>query len=307
MDFYIWNKQDSLMGVSANVLLNSRLDFLYDTVLVIYRNNDKENIVMVESASSLKETYDIETDDPMQIGFIVCVVLTQEENETKAFKELEKDRPKEEDSYDPIDKYAKLISDMLMQTKEDDLTPPIADVPLKGSYEDPYCIVTDLSDIDSSVEDKKLTVSIHHAFVSETSDVTELRCLEQATEELKLLSDEIEKHINNDDMDAVEKALSKFEKAKLDILDSCDITLRIEANAIYHYDTAIIIDCVNGQSIIIDKAVFSSIKSNALEYEKHRIDSNEKYKVHYKTVDIELDECCNELRERNNTVFIVSI
>ena len=35
MNFYIWNKKDSIMGLSAQTLFASRPDFKYDDVIVI--------------------------------------------------------------------------------------------------------------------------------------------------------------------------------------------------------------------------------------------------------------------------------
>jgi hypothetical protein len=49
------------------------------------------------------------------------------------------------------------------------------------------------------------------------------------------------------------------------------------------------------------------MRTNSIEYEKRKEGSDEKYRVHYKTVNIVLDECFNELVERNNTAFIVAV
>ena len=82
MEFFIWNKKDSVMGLSANVLLNSRVDFMHDDVIVIHKKGDKRNVVMMETAGSLRETYDIESKDANVIGFVVSVILAQEDMKT---------------------------------------------------------------------------------------------------------------------------------------------------------------------------------------------------------------------------------
>lgn len=309
MDFYIWNKQDSLMGLSANTILNSRLDFMYDNVLVIHKKGDKENIIMIESVGNLRETYDIESSDPEVIGYMVSAILMQEdqENMKSVFKDIENDRlnlnySSNHDDY--LDVYAKMLADILEQVGNSDNHE--GNVPVKGSYEDPTCNIIDLSDVDEEVEDKKITVTMHHAFISEVSDATELKCMYEIKEEIENLANEIEKYINETDMEKVDNLLTKYDNLKRSVNDSCDATIKIEAKAIYDYETNVIIECANGQNIIIDKMVLRSMKTNALEYQKHNPEGG-KYKVHYKTVDIDLDECCNELKERYNTVFIVSI
>ena len=49
MNYYIWNKEDSVMGLSAQTLFASRPDFKYDAVIVIHKNDDKNNVVMMET------------------------------------------------------------------------------------------------------------------------------------------------------------------------------------------------------------------------------------------------------------------
>lgn len=308
MEFYIWDKQEPLMGMSANTLLSSRLDFLYEAVIVIHKIGNKEDIVMIETANNLRETYDIDSQDPEAIGFIVCVVLMQEdqENAMKLFNEMKEDNNKANQIYDTndnLEEYARLLADILeMQSYK---TKPF--VPLKGSYEDPECSIIDLSDVNPDITDKQLTVVLHHVFVSEVSDLTELKCLSEIADELNALADKLDQYSMENDLDMIDVTLTKYNLLKSSISDSCDATIKINAKAIYNYESNIIIDCVNGQTVIIDKSVFKSIKNNALEYQKHNPETSQKYKVHYKTVDIELDECCNELKERNNSVFIVSI
>ena len=64
---------------------------------------------------------------------------------------------------------------------------------------------------------------------------------------------------------------------------------------IYQYDNVIMADCCNGQTIIIDGAVVNSARSSAIEYEKSNND--QKYRVHYRSLDIVLNECYNEVIE----------
>ena len=58
--------------------------------------------------------------------------------------------------------------------------------------------------------------------------------------------------------------------------------------------------------MIIDTSIVDSFRENSIEYER-RDEDNDKYKVHYKTVNITLSGWYNELNERGNTVFVTNI
>jgi hypothetical protein len=164
----------------------------------------------------------------------------------------------------------------------------------------------DLEDIESA-QVKTLTVILDHAFISEVSDVTELRCMSGFNEKLKELEARREKYANESDFASVEMITRQIDEMEDDILDSCDATLKIEATRVYQYENNVIIDCANGQTIIMDNDVVKSLKTSSIEYEKRDGKVDEKYRVHYKTVDIKLSECYNEVKERGNTVFVISI
>lgn len=305
MDFFIWNKQDTVMGLSANVLLNSRLDFLRDEVIVIHKKGDKRNVVMMETATSLRETYDIESNDPQVIGLVVSVILAQEDAETvrEMLQKMDEDN-KAKEEVDLVDEYTKLLDDLLIRDIENEMkrNDRRSIIP----YIDAECNIIDLEDIESA-QVKTLTVVLDHAFISEVSDVTELRCMSGFNEKLKELEARREKYANESDFASVEMITRQIDEMEDDILDSCDATLKIEATRVYQYENNVIIDCANGQTIIMDSDVVKSLKTSSIEYEKRDGKVDEKYRVHYKTVDIKLSECYNEVKERGNTVFVISI
>jgi hypothetical protein len=305
MDFFIWNKQDTVMGLSANVLLNSRLDFLRDEVIVIHKKGDKRNVVMMETATSLRETYDIESNDPQVIGLVVSVILAQEDAETvrEMLQKMDEDN-KAKEEVDLVDEYTKLLDDLLIRDIENEMkrNDRRSIIP----YIDAECNIIDLEDIESA-QVKTLTVVLDHAFISEVSDVTELRCMSGFNEKLKELEARREKYANESDFASVEMITRQIDEMEDDILDSCDATLKIEATRVYQYENNVIIDCANGQTIIMDSDVVKSLKTSSIEYEKRDGKADEKYRVHYKTVDIKLSECYNEVKERGNTVFVISI
>lgn len=305
MDFFIWNKQDTVMGLSANILLNSRLDFLRDEVIVIHKKGDKRNVVMMETATSLRETYDIESNDPQVIGLVVSVILAQEDAETvrEMLQKMDEANNVKEDT-DFVDEYTKLLDDLLKIDIENEMNCNNGRVSVP--YMDAECNIIDLEDVESA-QVKTLTVVLDHAFISEVSDVTELRCMSGFNEKLKELEARREKYANESDFASVEMITRQIDEMEDDILDSCDATLKIEATRIYQYETNVIIDCANGQTIIMDSDVVKSLKTSSIEYEKRDGKADEKYRVHYKTVDIKLSECYNELKERGNTVFVISI
>lgn len=310
MDFFIWNKQDSVMGLSANVLLNSRLDFLQDDVIVIHKKGDKRNVVMMETAGGLRNTYDIDSNDPNVIGFLVSVILAQEDAQTvkEMLKELDEENQAKIKEDEVVDSYTKLLEELLRADIEKELktNSPQKSFPFMLPYLDPECNIIDLDDVEDA-EDKKITVVLHHAFVSEVADITELKCMSYYRDKLRELLGKRETYLNESDFASVDMLDRQISDLEDDILDSCDATIKIDANVIYQYENSVIIDCENGQVMILDGDVVESLRTSSIEYEKRDSSSDRRYRVHYKTVDIKLNECYNEVKERGNTIFVISI
>ena len=307
MDFFVWDKQSSVLGLSANALLSSRPDFKYDDVIVIHVEGDKNNVVMMETKDGLRSLYDIDSDNPDVIGFVVSVILEQEKPETMKHKvdEFKKEaKNNEPDEFDIIQSYTDMLEDILNDSA---YTIGFDDIPLTGEYKDPECTIIDLSDVDENVDTKTLVVELNHVFVTESMNVTDMKCMSKFNSTLEdLFSKKEQAMVEGDDITA--GLIDKEINLMLDeISDSCDATIKFDAKKIYQYDNVIMIDCENGQTFIISKDVVNSMRTNSIEYEKRREDSDEKYRVHYKTVNIVLDECFNELVERNNTAFIVAV
>ena len=82
MDYFIWDKKSNLLGLSANVLFNSRPDLKYDDVIVIHKKGEPENVVMVETKNELKLTYDIKSDSPDVVGFVTAIILAEDDPQT---------------------------------------------------------------------------------------------------------------------------------------------------------------------------------------------------------------------------------
>ena len=53
MNYYIWDKQTRLLGIPANIILETRPDFRNDDVIVI--SDEEESIITVESKTHFKE------------------------------------------------------------------------------------------------------------------------------------------------------------------------------------------------------------------------------------------------------------
>ena len=315
MNFYVWNKKDSIMGLSAQTLFASRPDFNHDDVIVIHKQDDRNNVVMIDTASELRMAYDISSIDPEVIGFLVAVILTEENKETikDHLKELDEENKMNNEDDEVIDNYTQLLEDLLRKEIEEhfddafsfDIVEEASSVPLAGSYTDPKCKIIDLSDVREDIPDKRLFLVLKHAFVAESTNLSTLKCMESFNEQIKELEEKREKYIHESNLEAAELTTHQIETMKLDIMDSCDATLKIGVNKIYQYENAIFADCTNGQTLIIDQQVMSSLRTSAIEYEKN--DNGHKYRVHYKTVDIVLNECYNEVIERGETVFVISI
>lgn len=314
MEYFIWDKQTSLIGLSASTLFNSRPDLKYDDVIVIHKKGQPENIVMIETKKELKCLYDIESDDADVVGFVTSVILAQESEETmvdKLQKELKNSDEllKSDDDDDMLNEYAKMLENIINEINDDKVQncdDELFNLP-DIDYIDPECKIIDLSDVDDNVQEKKLTVSFKHTFVTEATNITDLRCMEGFNEELAELDRQREKYIIEGNSERAELMSAKIQTLLEDVLDSCDATIKIDVDKIYQYEDNLIMDCVNGQTIIVQRNVVNSMRTSAITYEKTREGTGEKYRVFYRTVDIALDECCNELIERNNTVFVVEI
>lgn len=316
MEYFIWDKQTSLIGLSASTLFNSRPDLKYDDVIVIHKKGQPENIVMIETKKELKHLYEIESDDADVVGFITSVILAQESEESmvdKLQKELENSDEllKSDDDADDdiLNEYAKMLENIINSINDDKVQncdDELFNLP-DIDYMDPECKIIDLSDVDDNVQEKKLTVSFKHAFVTEATNITDLRCMEGFNEELAELDLQREKYVIEGNSERAELMSAKIQALLEDVLDSCDATIKIDVDKIYQYEDNLIMDCVNGQTIIVQQNVVNSMRTSAITYEKTREGTGEKYRVFYRTVDIALDECCNELIERNNTVFVVEI
>ena len=306
MNYYIWDKKESIMGLSAQTLFASRPDFNHDIVIVIHKKDNKQDVVMIETLSDLRETYDILSEDPIVVGYIVSLILSQEHHKT--IKEQLQVKDEEREDEDNVETYMKILEDLLNcePVNIDGFVydePPI--VPLAGSYQDPECKVIDLSDVDESVHEKVLQIVIKHAFLSESIDLENMKLFSTFYNELEALEKEREQLAIEGNLSAVETLTHKIETLKLDVMDTCDATIKVNAKVIYEYDTSMFVECENGQTIIIDKEVLDLIKTSSIEYEKNI--NGDKRRVHYKTVNLVLNECYNEIIERNDSVFIISI
>lgn len=320
MDYFIWDKKSNLLGLSANTLFNSRPDLKYDDVIVIHKKGEPENIVMVETKNELKLTYDIKSDNADVVGFVTAIILAEDDPQTiqeklndidnKKNKEEVKELPKEDE--DMLFEYAKLLEDIINNVQpidvdviEDD---EMFNLPVINEYEDPVCDIIDLSDASESAHEKKLDIVLKHAFVSELADITKMRCMQEFNEELDELEKQREKYINESDIDMVEILSQKIENKLSEILDSCDATITIHVTKVYKYENVIMADCVNGQTMIIQRDVVNSMRTNSFAYSKALKDGEtERQKSFHKTVSIVLDECYNEVVERDNTIFVIAI
>ena len=317
MDYYVWDKKSNLLGMSAMTILNSRPDFKKDDVIVIHKKGEPANVVMVETKEGLKLNYDIDSDSADVVGFVVAIILGEDNPETIKEK-LESITPVSNDEAEDLfteeeeiflDDYAKMIenaiADIFKITGDDEeFNTPI---PLSGDYQDPVCRVIDKSDIPDDVEDKKLVLVLKHAFVTDVDHPIDLKCMSEIKEELKQLEDEREKYAHEGNYELVEITTHKIETIRSEFMDSCDATLKLEADVIYQYDEQLLVHLTNGQTMIVQRDVVDSFRVSAISYEKRKMDSNEKYKVYYKNIDIELNTDYNEFRELNNSIFIVTV
>lgn len=296
MNYYIWDKQTALLGIQPNALLDIRPDFKYDDVIVII--NEEEDIITVETKTYFKDMYNIESNDPDIVA--LAVIHGMDEDELTIEDKLQE--MDEENDYETS--FTDILENVMNKYNEEhntSLTNKYTD-----NYEEPYVKVIDLSDVSEDVEVKKLTVVFQHAFITEIKEIEKLKFMSKFKETENLLLDKKEKAIHEGDDISVELIDKELKSLESEIEDTCDVTFKVDAKAIYHYDSNVLIECENGQMINVSSEVIESLRENAIEYEKSR-GNGERYKVHYKTVNIELSECYNEVIERGNSVFIIEI
>ena len=296
MNYYIWDKQTALLGIQPNVLLDIRPDFKYDDVIVI--TNEDEDIITVETKTYFKDMYNIESDDPDIVA--LAVIHGMDEDELTIEDKLQ--QMDEESDYELS--FTDILEDVMNRYNEKQNT-SLATKYI-DTFEDPYVKIIDLSDVSEDVESKKLTVVFQHAFITEIKEIEKLKFMSKFKETEELLLDKKEKALHEGDDISVELINKELKALESEIEDTCDITFKVDAKAIYHYDSNVLIECENGQMINVNSEVIESLRESAIEYEKSR-GNGERYKVHYKTVNIELSECYNEVIERGNSVFIIEI
>lgn len=305
MRYYIWDKKSELLGISASVMLDARPDFKYDDVLVIC--NEKATVIIIETKSYFKEAYLIDSNDPHEVARQVIEKMDEEESTLdKKIEEKISDEDKEDTSFMDI------IEDVMSKIKNDYpdevyFVEDVTDKFMDDDYEDPYVKNIDLTDVNEDVEVKKLTVVFSHAFITEIKDLENLKFMDKYNSTKQLLIDKREKAMHEDDEISIELINKELASLYKEVDDTCDVTFKVDATSLQHYDTNMIIHCENGQTIIINNDVVESVRESAIEYEKTRDGGNGRYKVHYKTVNIELSECYNEVVERGDSVFIVEI
>ena len=316
MDYFIWDKKSNLLGLSANTLFNSRPDLKYDDVIVIHKKGEPENIVMVETKNELKATYDIKSDNADVVGFVTAIILAEDDPQTIQEKldsidkkEEEKVEELPEEDEDMLFEYAKLLEDIInkagfVSVDDEEFNLP---VPVTGEYTDPECKIIDLSDAGEDVFEKKLDIVLKHAFVSELADITKMRCMEEFNEELKEMEQKREQYVNESDEEMVEIMERKIEAKIAEIMDSCDATITLPVTRVYKYEDVIMADCVNGQTVIIQRSIVNSMRTNSFAYNKAKEGTDERQVSYHKTVSIVLDECYNEVVERDNTLFVIAI
>lgn len=292
MKYFIWDKESRILGIPAQIILETRPDFKNDIVIVI--SNDNNEIITVESKTCLKDMYEIYSDDIDTIAQAAMNKIARDNPKTIVEALKEKDDAREDDT---VRAYLDILEDFKKVEIDES----------EDKYEDPDVKIIDLSDVPEGIEVKKMRVNLSHVFIAEDkSKIADMKCMTNYKTEKEKLIMKLEKaRIEGDDHE-VNLITREIELLEYDINDECDARIKLDAERIFDYGDNIIIHCVNGLNIIIDTTIINSLRENAIEYEKRK-ENNEKYRVHYKTVDIVLNSWYNELNERGNTVFITNI
>lgn len=300
MNYYIWDKQTRLLGIPANIILETRPDFRNDDVIII--SDEEESIITVESKTHFKELYDISSDDVDIVALAVIHEMRKES--TKTIKEALKELDDERDPNSSLKSYMDIIRELEEEARREEEYNAYIEAKA-DRYDDPDVKVISLEDVTAKV--KKINVVLEHVFIAEDREnLSKLKCLEKYNNALNELKMKLSKAELEGDEQAVNMVNKEITLLSDEIEDECNATIKIDATAIYDYGDNIIIHGENNLNMIIDTSIVDSFRENSIEYER-RGEDNEKYKVHYKTVNITLSGWYNELNERGNTVFVTNI
>lgn len=300
MNYYIWDKQTRLLGIPANIILETRPDFRNDDVIII--SDEEESIITVESKTHFKELYDISSDD---VDIVALAVIHEMRKESaKTIKEALKELDDERDPDSSLKSYMDIIRELEEEARREEEYNAYIEAKA-DRYDDPNVKVISLEDVTAKV--KKINVVLEHVFIAEDREnLPKLKCLEKYNNTLNELKMKLSKAELEGDEQAVSMVNKEITLLSDEIEDECNATIKIDATAIYDYGDNIIIHGENNLNMIIDTSIVDSFRENSIEYER-RGEDNEKYKVHYKTVNITLSGWYNELNERGNTVFVTNI
>lgn len=302
MNYFIWDKQTRLLGIPAEIILETRPDFRNDEVIVI--SNEEESIITVESKTYFKDLYNIDSND---VDIIALSVIHEMKKEgTKTIKEALKELDDERDPDSTLKTYMDIIRELEEEARQEEEYNAYIEAKA-DRYEDPDVKVISLKDISDEVKVKKINVVLEHVFIAEDKDkLYDLKCMykfNNAMDELKMKLSKAELEGDEQEINRVHKEIGLLNS---DIEDECNATIKIDATALYDYGDNLIIHCENNLNMIVDNSIVESFRENSIEYER-RDDNNEKYKVHYKTINITLSGWYNELNERGNTIFVTNI
>lgn len=300
MNYYIWDKQTRLLGIPANIILETRPDFRNDDVIII--SDEEESIITVESKTHFKELYDISSDDVDIVALAVIHEMRKES--TKTIKEALKELDDERDPDSSLRTYMDIIRELEEEARREEEYNAYIEAKA-DRYDDPNVKIINLEDVTAEV--KKISVVLDHVFIAEDREnLLKLKCLEKYNNTLNELKMKLSKAELEGDEQAVNMVNKEITLLSEEIEDECNATIKIDATAIYDYGDNIIIHGENNLNMIIDTSIVDSFRENSIEYERREEDDN-KYRVHYKTVNIKLSGWYNELNERGNTVFVTNI
>lgn len=302
MNYYIWDKQSRLLGLPASVILESRPDFRDDDVIVI--SNEMTDIITVETKTYFKELYNITSDDVDIIA--LSTIHEMRKDEIKTIKEVLKELDDKRDPDSTLKTYMDIIKELEEEAKQEEEYNAYIEAKA-DRYEDPAVKVISLKDISDEVKVKKINVVLEHVFIPEDGDkLYDLKCMYKFNDAMNELTMKLSKAELEGDEQEINRVRKEIELLNKDIEDECNATIKIDATALYDYGDNLIIHCENNLNMIVDNSIVESFRENSIEYER-RDDNNEKYKVHYKTINIILSGWYNELNERGNTIFVTNI
>lgn len=267
MEWRIWNKEESIMGMEKEDIIDFHPNYIDDEIVII--SDENQNDVYFNSINGLKKLFNLDTDD---VEDIVDYAIVEFERGYKSIGDL----------LNPI-------PTTMWQTKEQNTTSPIHAM---------QCRRTKVEN--NGMDDERINLILDGVNVRGGIN---LKILSEYKKQVDDLMEENRKALEEKDYNLSGK-LTKSIKELICGVTGDDSTITLNAIEVCEYQNILIALCANSQVIFIDKDLTENINYSEIKYERKINDGKDIQKVHYVNIHVKLEYGMTRLTEKNNSVFV---